>query len=93
VAGVGSCGFCGVNVSGRGARAVSPAAHCEPTEKWFEKEGEEEGGKGVPLEGAPVNRAGGGGAGGGDLVGGGYTVELCAKCLQRWRAYRVGACI
>jgi hypothetical protein len=39
VTGVGSCGFCWVNVSGGGARAVSPAADCEPSEDWFEEEG------------------------------------------------------
>jgi hypothetical protein len=51
VAGVGSRGFCGVSVTGGGARAVSPAAHCEHAEEWFEKEGEEEGREDVSLEG------------------------------------------
>jgi hypothetical protein len=38
--GVGSRGFCGVRVSGGGARAVAPATDFGPTEEWFEKEGE-----------------------------------------------------
>jgi hypothetical protein len=54
VAGVGSCGFCGVNVSGGGVRAVSPAAHREPAEEGFEEEGKYEGVEGVPLQGATV---------------------------------------
>jgi hypothetical protein len=38
VTGVGSCGFCGVNISGGGARAVFPAANCAQAEEWFDEE-------------------------------------------------------
>jgi hypothetical protein len=40
VAGVGRSRFCGVIVSGVDTGAVASAADREPTEKWFEKEGE-----------------------------------------------------
>jgi hypothetical protein len=76
VAGIGSRGFRGVIVSGGGARAVSQAADCETSEEWLEKEGEEEGGKGVSVKGATVDVDGGDGAVWGDIVGGGCTVEL-----------------
>jgi hypothetical protein len=49
VAGVGSGGFCGVNVSGWGAWAVASAARREPAEKWFEEEGKYEGGRVPPC--------------------------------------------
>jgi hypothetical protein len=34
------CGFCGVEVSGRGAWAIAPAAHREPSKEGFKDEGE-----------------------------------------------------
>jgi hypothetical protein len=76
VSGVGRRGFCGVCVSGGGAGAVSPATYSEPTEEWFEKEGEEERGEGVALEGSSVNVDGGSGAVWGDIRCGGDPVEL-----------------
>jgi hypothetical protein len=62
MAGVGSCGYSGVNVSGRGARAVSPGAHCKPAEERFKEEGKEEGIEGVPLQGTTIDVYGWGGA-------------------------------
>jgi hypothetical protein len=40
VAGVGRRGFCGVSVSGGGTGAVAYATDREPTEEWFEENGE-----------------------------------------------------
>jgi hypothetical protein len=82
VAGVGSYGLCGVNVSDWGARAVTSAAHREASEEWFEEEGKEEGGGGVPLQGSAVNVEGGGGAVRGDVVCGRDPVELFA-CVDK----------
>jgi hypothetical protein len=92
VAGVGSCGFCGVIVSGGGAGAVSPAAHREHAEEGFAEEGKEEGGEGVPLQGATVNVDGGGGAVWGDTIGGRDTLKFFAIVDKCGGAHIVGAC-
>jgi hypothetical protein len=49
VAGVGRCGFCGVNVSGGGTGAIASATDCEPAEEGFEEQGENEGGESVAV--------------------------------------------
>jgi hypothetical protein len=49
VAEVGRRGLCGVCVSGEGTGAISSATDREPSEEWFEEEGEWEGAEGVSM--------------------------------------------